>query len=130
MKEGRPALYETPEQLEGLIDEYFETNARPTLSGLAIALGMCRASLYNYAEKDEFLDILKKARAKVEATYEERAVYDTHPTGVIFALKNMGWTDRVATDHTTKGQPITEIRRTIIDPKNEHPDTEMGSAAT
>jgi hypothetical protein len=33
-------------------------------------------------------------------------------------------------DHTTKGQPITEIRRTIIDPKNEHPDTEMGSTAT
>jgi hypothetical protein len=104
---GRPPKFTDPEQLQNLVDEYFDTTDRPTLAGLAVHLGMSRSSLYNYAEKNGFLDIIKSAQARVEALYEERAVYDGQPTGVIFALKNMGWTDRLATDHTTKGEAIT-----------------------
>jgi hypothetical protein len=33
-------------------------------------------------------------------------------------------------DHTTKGEAITEIKRTIIDPSNEHQNTKMGDTAT
>src|SRR5690625_2408184 len=92
---ARPLKYETPEELQIAVDEYFNGNDRATLSGLALHLGFeSRQTLYNYGERDEFLDIIKKARMNVEATYEERLIYESNPTGVIFALKNMGWDDK------------------------------------
>jgi hypothetical protein len=105
---GRPPLWTDPEVLQCLVDDYFKIDTKPTLSGLALHLGIERKTLYNYETKDEFLHIIKKARQKVEAIYEERAVYDDKPTGVIFALKNMGWSDNQKIDHTTAGEPITE----------------------
>ena len=53
---GRPALFETPEQLEGAIQAYFdkqiENKGIITVSGLAYALGFAsRQSLQDYKEK-------------------------------------------------------------------------------
>jgi hypothetical protein len=107
MGAGRPRIWKDPIELANLIADYFNSTQKPTLSGLAVYLEIDRQTLYNYKERDEFFDIIKKATAKVEAIYEERAIYENNPTGVIFALKNMGWTDRVANDHTTKGEAIT-----------------------
>ena len=104
---GRPPIWTEPKELQELVNQYFAQTERPTLSGLAVWLGIDRQTLYNYAEKDGFFDIIKAARARVEAIYEERAIYEPNPTGVIFSLKNMGWTDRVANDHTTQGEKIT-----------------------
>ena len=109
MAGGRPPIWKDPIELDKLVDEYFLSTQRPTLSGLAVYLGIDRQTLYNYKEKDEFFDIIKKATAKVESIYEERAIYENNPTGVIFALKNMGWTDRIANDHTTGGEKINII---------------------
>jgi hypothetical protein len=106
MGAGRPRIWKDPIELANLIADYFNSTERPTLAGLAVYLEIDRQTLYNYKERDEFFDIIKKATAKVEAIYEERAIYENNPTGVIFALKNMGWTDRVANDHTTKGEKI------------------------
>lgn len=106
MGAGRPRLWKDPIELSNLIAEYFNSTERPTLSGLAVFLEIDRQTLYNYKERDEFFDIIKKATAKVESIYEERAIYENNPTGVIFALKNMGWTDRVANDHTSQGEKI------------------------
>ena len=103
---GRPSLWVNPEIVKKLIDEYFQNQKRPTLAGLAVSLGISRSTLYNYAEKDQFLDIIKAAREKVEAIYEERMIFESQPTGVIFALKNMGWSDRQEIDHRTLGEPI------------------------
>lgn len=103
---GRPMIWKHPEQLRELVDQYFDSTEKPTLSGLAVFLGIDRQTLYNYKERDNFFDIIKKATAKVEAIYEERTIYENNPTGVIFALKNMGWTDRIANDHTSKGDKI------------------------
>lgn len=91
---GRPLLFETPEQLKSRVDEYFASTERLTLAGLAEFLDVDRQTLYNYKERPEFFDIIKKATEKVEAKYEERLVYEGQPTGVIFALKNMGWKDK------------------------------------
>lgn len=91
---GRPLAYDSPEKLLEAVTAYFEQNTRVTLAGLALALGIDRSTLYNYAERDEFFHIIKKARETVEAKYEERLVWDNAPTGTIFALKNMGWKDR------------------------------------
>ena len=97
---ARPLIYETPEELQEAVDDYFNCNDRVTLSGLALHLGFdSRQTLYNYGERDEFLDIIKKARMTVEATYEERLIYEPNQTGVIFSLKNMGWKDSKHLDH-------------------------------
>lgn len=99
---ARPLIFETPEDLSEAIKEYFETNDRPTLAGLAYALNIDRQTLYNYGKRDEFFDIIKRARDKVASVYEERLVYENSPTGVIFALKNMGWQDKKEVESTNK----------------------------
>jgi hypothetical protein len=106
MAMGRPMIWKSPDELQKLVDDYFQSTERWTLSGLAVHIGICRKTLYNYESKDDFLHIIKKARDKVESIYEERAIYENNPTGVIFALKNMGWTDKLSTDHTTKGESL------------------------
>lgn len=91
---GRPVKYSTAEELEVLIDKYFEDEKVPTMAGLAYYLGLSRQGLLEYSRKDEFSDLLKRARQKIELLYEEKLLTTTTPTGVIFALKNMYWKDR------------------------------------
>lgn len=91
---ARPLIFKTPDELQAAVDDYFANNERVTLSGLAVHLGIGRRTLYEYNDRDEFSHIVKKAREKVEAKYEERLIYESTPTGVIFALKNMGWDDK------------------------------------
>jgi len=43
--------------------------------GLALALGMCRDTLCEYAKNGEFSDIIKKAKAKVEMNVEENLLW-------------------------------------------------------
>ncbi len=107
-KEGRPPVWTSPEVIQKLINNYFENEKHPTLAGLAYNLDISRATLYNYEHKDEFLDIIKKARDRVLQHYENLLLYSDRPTGVIFALKNMGWADRIEsnTDITSGGKPI------------------------
>jgi hypothetical protein len=115
MAAGRPLIWKTPEELQEKVDQYFDSTNRWTLAGLAVFLGIDRQTLYNYSKRDQYFDIIKSARDKVESIYEERAIYENNPTGVIFALKNMGWTDRMAQDHTTKGEKIVPPPITWID---------------
>jgi hypothetical protein len=95
---GHPPYYDDPIKLQEACDNYFkkcEENKEPyTVTGLALALGFCeRKSLIDYAEKVEFVHIIKKAKLKVEKGYEIRLSGNT-PTGAIFALKNMNWHDK------------------------------------
>lgn len=106
---GRPPKWETPEQLQRDVDLYFETEAKvivgyddgepiyafqPTMSGLALALGVDRKTITNYANKDEYFPAIKKARDMVENALE-RHLYGKNVTGAIFNLKNnFGWADK------------------------------------
>ena len=102
-KVGRPPKYKTPEAMQEVIDQYFDSvrferddsmTYRPTMAGLAKALGMSRRALVDYAHKDEFLLTIKKARQEVEQALEE-ALYLPGVAGVIFNLKNnFGWKDQ------------------------------------
>ena len=103
---GRPPIWTNPEVVQKMIDEYFKREKMPTMAGLAVSIGVSRATLYNYAEKDEFLDTIKNARERMEEVYEQLLLYGDKPTGVIFALKNTGWTDSQSIDHTTKGKEL------------------------
>jgi hypothetical protein len=67
----------------------------PTITGLVLFLGfVSRQSLLDYAKRgDEFSDIVKRAKCRVEHGYE-KALWGDTPTGAIFALKQMGWSDK------------------------------------
>jgi hypothetical protein len=99
---GRPPVFETAQDFANKASEYF-TNAdetRWTITGLALHLGFCdRQSLYDYQKKDEFSGIVKYCRTMVEMAYEIK-LSGANVTGAIFALKNMGWRDKVETGFT------------------------------
>lgn len=104
---GRPLVFKTVEDLEQAIELYFETDAyieiggeekakmyAPTMSGLALSLGVDRKTITNYANKDDFFPTIKKARTRVEVALEQR-LYGNNVTGVIFNLKNnFDWCDK------------------------------------
>lgn len=110
---GRPPMYSDAKELGKKISAYFESlkgegdeegNARvefPTITGLALFLGFCsRQSIYDYANKeDEFSYIVKRAMLAIEHHYETRLNYQS-PTGAIFALKNMNWSDKSEVEHS------------------------------
>jgi ribosomal protein S14 len=111
---GRPPKYTEPSKMEVAIDDYFtqcKADDRPyTIMGLALALGMCRDTLCEYAKNGEFSDIVKNAKLKVELSVEER-LFAGNPTGCIFWLKNhAGYKDKHETELTGKdGETLTFI---------------------
>lgn len=103
---GRPRLYATPEQFEAKVYEYqkhCEESREPvTWTGLALFMGFSsRQSINEYKEYSGFSDAVKKAQTFVEYHYELRLNGD-RPTGAIFALKNMGWSDKQEIEHSEK----------------------------
>ena len=81
------------------IDAYFKScdeKEKPyTMTGLAIALGICRKTLVNYSNSDLFYTLIKNAKAKVEEQLEESLYRLGNNSGVIFNLKNnYGWVDK------------------------------------
>jgi hypothetical protein len=112
---GRPPFYNSAEELQTKIDEYFlyAPNKRKiifngqvteipvfTISGLAYYLGFSsRQSFYEYKEKPEFVDIIKRASLFIENEYEI-LLQGSNVAGPIFALKNMGWKDKTEVEQT------------------------------
>lgn len=97
-KGGKPAFYNNAEEMEKAVIEYFdnciELQEPYTITGLALALGFStRKSLLDYSEKQEFVNIIKRAKLVVENGYEIR-LSSNSPAGSIFALKNMDWSDK------------------------------------
>ncbi len=87
----------------------------PTITGLSLYLGFShRSSLKDYIDKgNEFSHIIKKAKSRVEHSYE-KMLYADKPTGSIFALKNMGWVDRQEIEQTTVTTQVFKIGDTEI----------------
>lgn len=115
---GRPAKFTSADELQKAINIYFEQEQEtPTLSGLALALGFeSRQSMYDYEKKgDAFSYTIKRARLQVECIYEKR-LYSNSPAGAIFALKNLGWSDRVQQEISgLEGKPVqAENSHTVI----------------
>lgn len=72
-----------------------------TITGLALYIGFAsRQSFYDYEKDGEFSYAIKRARLKIEQSYEF-ALHGTSPTGAIFALKNFGWTDKQEVEQKT-----------------------------
>lgn len=113
-KGGRPLKFESVEQLQSLIDKYFEwadENNKPyTVSGLACALDTDRITLIRYEERDEFCNTIKRAKQKIERQFEERALNgEYNPTMSIFLMKNnFGYVDKTEQEVVVQGKTKAE----------------------
>lgn len=106
-KSGRPPKFETPEQLQKAIDNYFKSltdEDKPTITGLCIHTGFAsRQSFYDMEKRDGFAYTIKKARLFIEHEYEQM-LRSGNTVGAIFALKNFGWVDRQTLDISADSQ--------------------------
>ncbi len=122
---GRPAFFDSPEEFRDRVVEYLESyhsdeknpliGYKPTTTGLALWLGFkSRQSLYDYKEKKEYSYIIKKALLFIEMEYEQ-LLESKGSTGAIFALKNMGWSDKSLLDmnanHSGEIKIVREIKK-------------------
>jgi len=128
-KMGRPMKYATADELQYAVDDYFnslngvdsegnQVCKRPTLSGLAYHLDVDTATLRNYAKKNDFFRIIRRARQLVEVALEER-LYDNAPTGAIFNLKcNFQYRDNDDASKVQEAEPISPVF-TVAQPKSD-----------
>lgn len=102
-KRGRPPKYETVEELEKIIDDYFDSlkddKGRyidvPAVSELGLFIGLSRQAIINYSGRPEFMDTIKKAKQTIESFLEKNLTVGKAPVGTIFNLKNnFDWKDR------------------------------------
>lgn len=117
---GRPRKYETPEEFDAKVDEYYHHCKREeepvTWTGLALYLGFSsRQSIDTYQEYEGFYDSVKRAKTLVEYSYEKR-LCETGAAGPIFALKNFGWRDKQevdlsSTDGTMSPKPAIDASK-------------------
>lgn len=119
---GRPPKYNTKEEIQEKIDDYFKEcegeilkdsegevvfdkygnpviikTRPPTITGLALALGFTsRQALLNYQAKKEFVDTITRAKARVEQYAEERLFDKDGANGAKFSLANnfKGWNEK------------------------------------
>lgn len=131
---GRPPKYKTPQEMQAVIDAYFDAckgkpildkagelmrnknghviyddRQPPTVTGLALALGFTgRQALLNYQAKPAFVDTVTRAKSRCEE-YAEARLYDKEGSGgAQFSLKaNFGWTEKPEQE-TSEGVQIID----------------------
>lgn len=106
---GQPPMYKTPEEMQEKIIGYFESLVekknigdgefeimrKPTVTGLTLFLGFAsKQSIRDYMKKENFKYILGRAKMVIENSYEMQ-LESKNVAGAIFALKNMGWADKI-----------------------------------
>ena len=127
-KGGRPKKYKEAEIMQQKINKYFEecnkNNEPYTVTGLCLALDICRDTLLEYSKDEKFSDTIKKAKLKVENYLERHLITDSSTTGIIFNLKNnFGWTDKQQLEHSGninnpfEGLSTEELRQLINNAK-------------
>lgn len=151
---GRPPRYTSPEQIEGLIEEYFKRCEGkvltiktedgqevpmldkygqpiiydvhpPTVSGLALALGFeSRQTLLNYQGKKEFRRVITRAKSRIEMYTEERLFDRDGANGAKFSLEN-NWGWNKPKEAAGEAAPVVNI---ICDVPREAPEPERGES--
>ena len=97
MPGGRIAQYQKKEEIIPFIEEYFTSETTYTVPGLAYACGFnSRQQLWEYGQKDEFTDTIKRALLRIETQRSKNLIDSPIATaGKIFDLKNnFGWQDK------------------------------------
>ena len=100
MTAGRPLKFQSVEELNNKIDDYFAKCKKdkdlPTITGLAVHLDTNRQTLQNYKERPEFFDSIKRAVERCEKALTEGALRNKLNSAVsIFVMKNCyGYKDK------------------------------------
>jgi|SRR6185312_5686174 len=106
---GRPLKFQSVEELEKKIDEFFASGKPPLITSLALWLDTDRKVLIDYQDRPEFCNTIKKAKLRCEEYVEETLMTTRNATGAIFNLKNnYGWVDKTEQDITSKGEQINQ----------------------
>ena len=89
----------TPEQFAEKSEQYFQycldNDEAPTSSGLAWHCGFkSRQSLWDYKQDKKYTDLVQRALLFVEYGYEKQLAHGRGDGGIVFALKNFGWSDK------------------------------------
>lgn len=106
---GRPLKFKSVEEFEQKAAEYFANTPEDEwlITGLALYLDTFRDVLMDYERRDEFSNAVKRAKLKVESSYE-KSLRKNGRAGDIFGLKNFGWRDKTEQDITSKGEAISQ----------------------
>ena len=122
---GRPLKFKTNKELQEKIDAYFifcdEFNKPYTVSGLADFLDTDRITLIRYENRDAFSNTIKKAKQKIEAQFEERALFGKYnPAIAIFLMKNnFGYTDKTEVKlESYEDDPISKALKGLVNDKS------------
>ena len=120
---GRKLKFKTPADLKAAFDDYFTNTPKMmyTVTGLCLHCNMSRQLLQDYEGREDYRDIVKIAKLKVENSYE-LSLRAHGRAGDIFALKNFGWSDKQQIDHTTGGKSIDFTPMQFVDTPSPEDD--------
>ena len=142
---GRPLKFKTVEELQAVIDEYFEycdnrikevhtkegdvigiNHPAPyTMSGLARRLYISRDTLVNYSNRELFSDTVRQARDRVQEDVETRLMETTNQAGAQFSLKNnFSWKDKREVEHDVNLDKTREKIGAFLDDTDDPEDSE------
>lgn len=112
MPGGRPKIFKNVGELEEKIQAYREyllkEDKPPTIAGLAYYTGIDRKTLYNYKKDDQYFYTIKKFTNWIIMNFEEIAI--KNPSGgIVFLLKNYGYTDKQEVEHSGELTTINVI---------------------
>jgi hypothetical protein len=99
---GRPRIYDREALLEAF-EAYIETTDIPIVVEFTTQAGITRDLIYSWPE---FSSLLKRCVQKKEAALERAMLNNkVNTVGAIFALKQLGWSDRV--EQTNKDERMS-----------------------
>lgn len=102
----------TVDKVRNNLKKYFQHLAKEnkfaTITGMALHMGFRgRKDMINYEALPEYEEIIKIGKSIIEYSYEIRLkMPDVKQTGILFALKQMGWEDKqtIETSNTTDAE--------------------------
>jgi hypothetical protein len=101
LRGGRPLKFQSPADLQKAIDAYFQAPGKKSVMGLCVHLDCGRQTLLDYAVKDEFADIITRAKDRIQQYYEELGQEPRTGHFVDRMITRMGWpcVEKTALDH-------------------------------
>jgi hypothetical protein len=92
------AKYQSPQQLQERVDDYFHVTEQEaietktklifTYAGLGMHIGLSRKQILEYEARDQYRNIIQKARQRLEHQAEYKLLAGEGGVGPIFWLKN------------------------------------------
>lgn len=99
-KVGRPRKFSKKrvKELQCAFEEYINNTEIPIINEFTYQQGIIRQNLYDY---EEFSTLLKKCTEKKEMAIEKgMLIGELVPSASIFALKQLGWSDKKEVEHS------------------------------